>query len=120
MVLTFFRRKEMQIKTPDGMVNVASPGVANAGLTTGIITASKTGSASGKEQTAIEKLGKAFETRGSEIKAMDDATFKEFLKTDLEIKDDTLIKSLTENRDEVQKLAQQIAENSKASYELNK
>ena len=27
----------MQIKTPDGMVNVASPGVANAGLTTGII-----------------------------------------------------------------------------------
>jgi hypothetical protein len=27
----------MQIKTPDGNVNVASPGVANAGLTTGII-----------------------------------------------------------------------------------
>lgn len=27
----------MQIKTADGMANVASPGVANAGLTTGII-----------------------------------------------------------------------------------
>jgi hypothetical protein len=37
MVLTFLGEKIMQIKTPDGMVNVASPGVANAGLTTGII-----------------------------------------------------------------------------------
>ena len=92
-----------------------------AGLTTGIVGAAKSGSASGKEQSAIEDLGKAFVDDSAKIKAMSNEEFKNFLRGEkMGIKDEALINSLAQNREQVEKLAQQIADNTNASYALNK
>ena len=91
-----------------------------AGLVTGIVKTTQEGSSSKEEQAALEKLGEAFRKDKSKIQAMSDDEFKNYLQTELKIDDAGLIDSMVKNREEVEKLASQIAKNTDASYALNK
>ena len=51
---------------------------------------------------------------------MNDDEYANFLKTELKIDDDTLVESLTKNREEVEKLAKEMNANSEATKALNK
>ena len=115
------------------------PGIGNAvgaaagaiiggaiGLTTGLIGASKSGSSSEREKEAMDKLaaeyasGKVDEKTGKTLDAMTDEEYANYLKTELQINDSALVKSLTENRDEAKKLCDEMNKNSEATKALNK
>jgi hypothetical protein len=90
-----------------------------AGLTTGIIGVAKSGSSTGREKEAMEKLAAAQSVNGDKSDLSKD-DYKVYLKETVGITDPALINSLAENRKEAEKLAKEININSEATKALNK
>ena len=96
-----------------------------AGLTTGIVAAAKTGSASGREQKAIDAIAEAYASgevdkqTGKLLENMTDDEYKDYLQRELKIDDMTLVNSLTENRAAIKQLSDQMKANTDATKALN-
>lgn len=89
------------------------------GLTTGLIGTAKSGSATSREQEAMEKLAASQATHG-DMSGLTKEDYKIYLKETVGITDPKLIDSLAENRKEAEKLAREMNANSEATKALNK